>query len=70
MAARKGFKAGDQIVFGRSNRNKRLVDITIGKIYTLQGNEGQDPYFYADNGRHESAGVDDNYCGRATRIVE
>lgn len=69
MTMRKGFKAGDKIVFGRGKKNRGLCDITIGKIYTLLGSEGQDPYFYADNGRHDSAGIDDGFNGKATLVV-
>jgi len=33
--ARQEFKAGDKVVFGRGKSNRAMLDITVGKIYTL-----------------------------------
>jgi hypothetical protein len=66
------FKVGDRIVFGRCKANKDLDDVTVGKIYKIEGRDDwNDLYFIDDQNDRNSAGLlKENSFGKATKIID
>lgn len=68
------FKIGDKIVFGKRKKNRDLLDVTIGKIYTVKKNRFGKLCFLDDIEDENVSGMptDDQYSvndGVATKII-
>lgn len=63
------FKENDKIVFGKRKRNENLIDITIGKIYTVVGKK-PDLYILDDVNECNYAAICVDTRSVPTKIVD
>lgn len=62
------FKAGDKIVFGRGEKNKQLMDLTIGKIYLVENCDGSVVVVDDAGDHYEINGM--FAAGKPTKIID
>jgi hypothetical protein len=69
------FKVGTKFVFGKGSKNKAFVefnDLTIGKIYTVDGLDSDNDAFFTDddgNRRYANLMAQNEDC-KITKIVD
>ena len=62
------FKTGDRLVFGRCKANSELIDITVGKIYTVF--ECDNAALFADDSGDWSHACGTHCIGKTTKIID
>jgi hypothetical protein len=62
---------GDKIVFCRGKRNNNLEDVTVGRIYTIDGDDGNGLFFIDDaSDKNWACSQYGTALGKATKIIK
>jgi hypothetical protein len=63
------FQVGDSVVFGRCKRNKVLSDVTIGKIYEIEGINSYGDVWFTDDVGDVNFGASKVTTTKPTKLV-